>query len=72
MNEASRVFLFYDQAYTFNELVNNSDFPLGFGAGIYLGTGAGDLQLIYALGVSQEQSLSLDQSKIHIGYVANF
>lgn len=72
MNESSRVFLFYDQAYTYNGISDYSDFPLGFGAGIYLGTGAGDLQLIYALGVSQEQSLSLDQSKIHIGYVANF
>lgn len=72
MNESSRLFLFYDQAYTYNDIINNRDFPLGFGAGIYLGTGAGNLQLIYALGVSQEQSLSLDQSKIHIGYVASF
>lgn len=72
MNEYSRLFLFYDQALTSNVITQQSDAPLGFGAGIYLRTGGGDLQLVYALGVSQEQSLSLDQSKIHIGYVATF
>jgi outer membrane translocation and assembly module TamA len=72
MSEASRLFIFYDQAFTVNSIIMNTDSPLGFGAGINLRTGGGDLQLIYALGVSQEQSLSLDQSKIHLGYVATF
>ena len=72
MSEASRIFLFYDQSVTVNEITGLRDAPLGFGAGLYLRTGGGDLQLVYALGVSQEQSLSLDQSKIHLGYVAKF
>lgn len=72
MDESSRVFLFYDQAFTRNSVWNSSDSPLGIGAGLYLRTLGGDLQLVYALGLSQQQSLSLSQSKIHIGYVANF
>lgn len=72
MNSSSRLFLFYDQAFTDNSINNFTDQPRGFGAGILLDTGNGDLQLIYGLGVSAQQSLSLAQSKIHIGYVARF
>ena len=72
MGERSRLFLFYDQAYTFNEITQATDTPLGFGAGMLLSIGEGTLQLAYALGKSSQQSLSLTQSKIHLGYVAKF
>jgi translocation and assembly module TamA len=72
MSSTSRLFLFYDQAFTDNSISKFTDQPRGFGAGMLLDTGNGDLQLIYALGVSAQQSLSLAQSKIHIGYVARF
>lgn len=72
INPNSRLFLFYDQALTNNIVANVSDQPFGFGAGLMLDTGVGNLQLVYALGVSDQQSLSLTQSKIHIGYVARF
>ena len=72
MNNSSRLFVFFDQAITNNSISNFTDQPRGFGAGMLLDTGNGDLQLIYALGVSAQQSLSLAQSKIHIGYVARF
>ena len=72
INPNSRLFLFYDQALTNNIVANISDQPRGFGAGLMLDTGIGNLQLVYALGVSGQQSLSLTQSKIHIGYVARF
>jgi len=72
LNDNSRLFLFYDQAFTNNSVTNIADEPSGFGAGMMLDTGNGDLQLVYALGVSGQQSLSLAQSKIHIGYVARF
>ena len=72
INSNSRLFLFYDQALTKNIVANISDQPRGFGAGMMLDTGIGNLQLVYALGVSGQQSLSLTQSKIHIGYVARF
>jgi translocation and assembly module TamA len=72
INSNSRLFLFYDQALTKNIVANINDQPRGFGAGLMLDTGVGNLQLVYALGVSGQQSLSLTQSKIHIGYVARF
>ena len=72
INPASRLFVFFDQAMTKNKVANISDQPFGFGAGMMLDTGQGNLQLVYALGVSGQQSLSLTQSKIHIGYVARF
>jgi outer membrane protein assembly factor BamA len=72
INLNSRLFLFYDQALTNNIVANIRDQPRGFGAGMMLDTGLGNLQLVYALGVSGQQSLSLTQSKIHIGYVARF
>lgn len=72
LNRDSRLFLFYDQAFTDNKISGTSDYPLGFGTGLQLRTPAGDLQLVFALGVSQQQSLSLSQSKVHLGYVARF
>ncbi len=72
INRTSRLFIFYDQAFTKNLVANTKDQPRGFGAGMMLDTGAGNLQLVYALGVSGQQSLSLTQSKIHLGYVARF
>ena len=71
-NEKSRLFLFYDQAFTRNRVNNFIDQPFGIGAGLVLDTGNGELQLVYGLGVSAQQSLSLAQSKIHIGYIARF
>jgi translocation and assembly module TamA len=72
INANSRLFVFFDQAITNNVVANISDQPFGFGTGLMLDTGKGNLQLVYALGVSGQQSLSLTQSKIHIGYVARF
>ena len=72
INPNSRLFIFYDQAVTKNTVTNYSDNPFGFGAGLVLDTGKGTLQLVYGLGVSAQQSLSLTQAKIHIGYVARF
>ncbi|MEN8249140.1 MAG: BamA/TamA family outer membrane protein [Bacteroidota bacterium] len=72
LNSSSRLFMFYDQGFTNNSVTNLKDKPRGFGAGLVLDTGLGDLQLVYALGISDQQSLSLTQSRIHIGYVARF
>ena len=68
----SRIFLFYDQGFLSNIVINEQDSPFGFGAGLLLGVGSGSLQLAYALGKSSQQSLSLNQAKIHLGYVAKF
>ena len=48
INQGSRLFVFYDQAFTKNTVTNLSDEPRGFGAGLRLDTGSGDLQLVYS------------------------
>lgn len=71
INRSSRLFAFYDQGFL-GFLDAESGRPFGFGLGMMLGLGNGNLQLIYALGKSTEQSLSLSQGKVHLGYVAQF
>ncbi|MEM6525218.1 MAG: BamA/TamA family outer membrane protein [Bacteroidota bacterium] len=72
--ENSYIFTFYDQAYLEYDLNTSKfdDYPLGLGLGLSLYTGAGHVNLVYALGRSEEQPLSLNLSKFHFGYVARF
>ncbi len=72
LGESSRLFGFVDWAYSENKVANNNDTFLGIGAGLLLDTSSGAFQLVYAVGKSSKQSLSLAESKIHIGYVARF
>ncbi len=72
LGQNSRLFGFFDWAYTTNQVASNSDTFLGLGAGLLLDTPSGVIQLVYAVGKSSQQSLSLAESKIHIGYVARF
>ncbi|MBC5994034.1 BamA/OMP85 family outer membrane protein [Pontibacter cellulosilyticus] len=70
----SYVLLFYDQAYYRSDLENSeaSDFPFGVGGGISFSTGAGIFQLVYSLGKSDQQPISLRYSKIHFGITSKF
>ena len=70
----SYVLLFYDQAYYRSDLENSeaSDFPFGVGGGISFSTGAGIFQLVYSLGKSEQQPISLKYSKIHFGITSKF
>ncbi|MEO0551988.1 MAG: BamA/TamA family outer membrane protein [Bacteroidota bacterium] len=72
--EYSYLFAFYDQAYLHYDLSISSfeDYPFGVGLGLSLFTGTGSVNLVYALGKSNEQPLSLNLSKFHFGYVARF
>ena len=72
LNQNSRFFGFIDWAYATNEVQQLSDSYLGLGGGLLLGTPSGVFQLVYAVGNSSKQSLSLAESKIHFGYVARF
>jgi surface antigen Omp85-like protein len=72
LGENSRLFGFADWAYSRNEVLNNKDNFLGIGAGLLLDTPSGVIQLVYAVGKSSKQLLSLTESKIHFGYVARF
>lgn len=70
----SYVLLFYDQAYYRSDLENSnvSDYPFGLGGGISFSTGAGIFQLVYSLGKSDQQPISLKHSKIHFGVTSKF
>jgi len=72
LSENSRLFAFADFALTNNQVVNLTNNYIGIGAGLLLDTPSGVIQLVYAVGKSSNQSLSLAESKIHIGYVARF
>ena len=49
-----------------------SDNPIGTGAGISISTKAGLLNVIYGIGMSNDQSFNFKYSKIHIGYTGRF
>lgn len=67
-------FLFYDQAWTQQKGINlhGSDWPLGIGSGLSLGTKAGTFNFVYALGKSENQALNFVYSQVHFGYVNRF
>lgn len=48
------------------------DQPFGLGAGISLSTGAGLLNVIFAMGKSNKQPFGFKYSKIHVGYTNRF
>ncbi|WP_240676066.1 BamA/TamA family outer membrane protein [Botryobacter ruber] len=72
--EDSYVLLFYDQGYYRSDLQASfaQAYPFGLGGGISFSTGAGIFQLIYAVGKSEQQPLSLKHSKIHFGITSKF
>ncbi len=67
-------FLFYDQAWMAQRVGNLhvSDWPLGFGAGLNLGTNSGTFNFVYGLGRSDTQPIGLSGSQVHFGYVNRF
>jgi len=70
----SQLVVFFDGSYLGLDINNESytDYPFGVGAGISISTGAGLLNLIYAVGKSNDQPFSVRFSKIHIGYTGRF
>ena len=70
----SYIFMFYDQAFISNSILELSkdDQPLGVGVGLALQMNTGQLNLAFALGKSADQKLDLNLSKFHFGYVARF
>ncbi len=74
IDQSSYIFTFINGAF-FNQQLKQSyyqDYPIGFGLGLSLSTGAGQFNLIYSLGQSKEQQINFNQSKIHIGLVSSF
>ncbi|PJJ52922.1 BamA/TamA family outer membrane protein [Hymenobacter chitinivorans] len=70
----SFVFLFVDQAYLRRDLLNDKtrEAPTGLGAGLSFRTGAGLFQFVYSVGRSDNQRMSLSNSKIHFGIISRF
>ena len=68
------LFMFYDQSRMVQKQGNLhvTDWPLGCGAGLSLGTSSGTFNFVYGLGRSQMQPMSFTQSQVHFGYVNRF
>ncbi len=66
--------LFYDQAYTYQNFINQkaTDYPLGVGAGITFQTKIGITSLSYSIGKQKNIPLDLQKGKIHIGILSYF
>ncbi len=68
------LFGFYDQG-RMEQMAGNlhvTDWPLGCGAGLSLGTNSGTFNFVYGAGKSGTQPLSFAQSQVHFGYVNRF
>lgn len=74
LDKQSNIFTFCDYAISQEYLDTNLTFVnrIGFGVGLNINTRAGLLSLAYALGKEQFQPININQSKIHIGYLARF
>ncbi len=71
----SYLFAFYDQAWQLEydlEDAQFSDRPTGLGVGLSFNTKAGNFNLAWALGSSKVQDFTIQQSKVHFGYVTTF
>jgi outer membrane protein assembly factor BamA len=73
-DETGNIFLFFDGMAYRQKLHNRimSDLPLGFGAGLTLGTRAGQFSLSYGLGMQHGNPPVLRSAKIHIGVTSRF
>lgn len=70
----SQLLFFCDAAYLGHDQGSQSyrDYPVGLGGGISISTKAGLLNVIYAVGRSNDQTFNIRYSKIHIGYTGRF
>ncbi|MFO7922277.1 MAG: BamA/TamA family outer membrane protein [Bacteroidales bacterium] len=71
---SGNVFLFFDWMAYRQKLPGSviSDTPFGFGGGLAVGTRAGQLSVIYALGREHNNPLSFRSSRIHVGIINRF
>ncbi len=73
LDRNSHVFAFYDQTwYENNTLKYFNDQPFGFGLGFAFSTNLGVFSISYALGKQLDNTIQLNNSKVHFGYIAYF
>jgi outer membrane protein assembly factor BamA len=72
--EQSYFFVFLDQGWLKYNLANNEfeDKPTGLGIGLNLALEGGIFNFVYALGNSKLQTIGIQTSKIHFGYISRF
>ena len=74
LSTESFAYLLYDVGY-FNEPMNNgfdAVWRQAFGVGFNINTAAGQLSISYAVGKYGTESVSVNQGKIHMGYINRF
>ncbi|MBV6643901.1 MAG: hypothetical protein KI790_00540 [Cyclobacteriaceae bacterium] len=70
--DRSYLMVYFDQGFVGNDIQDSRSWPRGFGGGIKLDTGNGQFDFIFALGQLPDNSISLSEVKIHLGYKALF
>jgi outer membrane protein assembly factor BamA len=74
IDETSYLLLFAEQSYLYYNLAAGKllDYPTGLGAGVSFTSGPGIFSFVYSVGKSKQQQMSLNQSKIHFGFISRF
>ena len=74
LDETSYLLLFAEQSYIYYNLTTKKviDYPSGLGVGVSFTSGPGIFSFVYSVGKSKLQQMSLNQSKIHFGFVSRF
>ena len=74
IDENSYLMLFAEQSYLYYNVASGKllDYPTGLGAGLSFTSGPGIFSFVYAVGKSKQQQMSLNQSKIHFGFISRF
>lgn len=74
IDETSYLLLFAEQSYLYYNVAAGTqlDYPIGLGAGMSFTSGPGIFSFVYAVGKSKQQQMSLNQSKIHFGFISRF
>lgn len=69
----SAIFAFFDGAWYEKKLEPYySDYPLGFGLGLFFKTQAGIFTISYAMGQQENQDINIKNAKIHFGFINKF
>lgn len=69
----SAIFAFFDGAWYEKKLERYySDYPLGFGLGLFFKTQAGIFTISYAMGKQENQDINIKNAKIHFGFINKF
>lgn len=74
LDPTSYLFVLYDQAYVRRDAGTGKfeDFPMGLGMGLSLGLKSGVFNFAFAMGRWEEEPLSFQLAKVHLGYINVF